>query len=115
MINITASNVRSILLNNFYIGNEEDFFDSFLKRKIMISSIIEFLKEKGINYQIGKSAFVPALFIDYKNTLFKVEINEWYCRIDWFNAIKGNLPEEPEELTKLKDEYNNKISRRESL
>jgi hypothetical protein len=113
MINITASNVSSILLGNFCIRDEEDFFDPLLKRKVMISSIVEFLEEKGIHYQIGESAFVPALFVNYKNTLFKVEIYEWYCRIDGFNVIKGDLPDEPVDLTRLKDEYNNRISRKE--
>jgi len=106
MKNITKSNIHTILLNDFYIESEGNFLEPFLKRETILSSIASFLKEKGINCQINQSL---ALFVEYKNTLFEVLTNKWYCRIDWFRVIKGDLSDAPEELIKLKDEYNNKV------
>jgi len=117
MINITRDNVRSLLLRDFYyIDSGEDFFDPFIKRKALVSYIVSFLEEKGINYKVNYETYPPpVLHIEYKNNLFEIELDTRYCRIGGLKIVKGDITDIPEELTKLKDEYNNRINERESL
>jgi len=112
MKNITKNNVMAILRRSFNIKGEEDSFDPHIKWRVLVENVISFLKEKGFNYRL-EEGWYPSLYVEYNNQWYELDLSSRYCLIDRIRILKGH--DISWEIMKLRDEYNNKISRRKSL